>query len=752
MVGTVAYMSPEQVRAKELDARTDLFSFGAVLYEMTTGAVPFRGEGSGVIFDAILHKAPTALVRLNPEVPLELERIINKALEKDRELRYQHASEMRADLKRLKRETESGRVVAEAPAPSSASVAAVSSADASASASIPAAHMSSSSGKLIAVAVVIGLLIAGSGYGVYSLLSHKAAPPFENFTISQITNNGKSGLAAISPDGKYLLSVVIDKGKQSLWLRNVPTNSDAQVIPPADVSYYTLMFSPDGNTIYFGKLENTVGGLLNLYRAPVLGGSPQLVVRNIDSNITFSPDGKRIAYTRENDPEVGMGLVLTANPDGSDEKVSARGPAPATPLFLAWSPDGRQIAGSVGRQTGALGTIKTLDASSGRAQVLAHFNDWVVDELAWTPDGQGLLFVYAPLRFVSAPHQIGYVSYPHAQFHFITKDTNSHVTLTLSADAKTLATVQQKITNSIDLLPVAGSVTGSPRPALPEDKELWDFTWVGNNELLVSEYTKLLRVSADGSNNTMLLSDPNASIDGQAVCGGEASAANSGAETARSVVFVWLGHGSDPTKRNIWRANLDGSHVRQITDGKADTYPVCSPDGKWIYYLNASAWQINRVAWDGGTPEVVPGTLVPNSLVTGGASVSPDGRLLAFAIALNAATGSVDTKLALVSLGGPQAESSMRFLDGPPNVSGRPEFTPDGKSVVYPVRESGVDNLWMQPIEGNGPSSGGHQITKFQSDTIYRLQFSPDGKQLGVMRTHREADIVLLRDAIASSQ
>src|SRR3984885_10383242 len=245
-VGTVAYMSPEQVRGKELDARTDLFSFGVVLYEMATGALPFRGDTSGVITDAILNRAPVAPVRLNPDVPSKLEDIINKALEKDRDLRYQHASEMRADLKRLRRDTDSGRISSS----ESGAVQGLAPETVSSSASAVAVQPSVKPARTKYVLMAACLALLAVAFAAYHF-GNGSNPPSGPAKIMQISQwNKPMNDARLSPDGHSVAFVSPVGGIAQVFL--MPTSGGEPLqITNDEADKYIQNFSPDGKEIYY---------------------------------------------------------------------------------------------------------------------------------------------------------------------------------------------------------------------------------------------------------------------------------------------------------------------------------------------------------------------------------------------------------------------------------------------------------------------------------------------------------------------
>jgi eukaryotic-like serine/threonine-protein kinase len=737
-LGTIAYMSPEQVRGEELDARTDLFSFGLVLYEMATGRQAFTGNTSGMIFHAILEREPVPAARVNPELPAALDGIISKALEKNLKLRYQTARDLGADLRRVKRDTDSasgrggsGRVTA------AHGGTAVEEASAARGMSAPSVAPGSSAvalaakqnkGKLALVAVVLLALVAGAAYGIYALLHREVTIPFQHYTATQLTHSGNVVATAISPDGNFVLNVVNNKGMESLWLFNVGTSSDTQILAPEANQHRAPVFSTDGNYIYYRKARNQTAFLMDLVRLPVLGGTQQLITKDVDKGPAISPDGQRMALLRYNDPEYGKLRVILANLDGSDEQVlKIDTDYEFSPP--AWSPDGKQLAFGLFsvKSKNADVAIGSLDVASKTEKSLAKFTDRYVDAVAWTADGRGILFNFDP-KNTSAREQIGYLSIRSGETRDITNDLYGYVGIQLSRDSKSLATIQSRYQESIVVQPPGGAAT--TRNTIPVATRAFD--WLNATELVAARGGKVERLPLDGSPPTNLVADTRGWINDAEVCA-----------QGKYIVFEWFSKDGQ-IDAALWRMEADGTHLQRLTTGEYDGRPACSPDGKWLYFLKVAdvATTLMRMPVEGGAAEELSVLPAPNTqLGLYGMGMSRDGRWLAVSYTEYKLESLVE-KIALVSLDD-SAHPSARLIDTDSRFSDLVKMSPDGKYVTSVIRDQGEFRVWGQPLDGGA----GRALSDSGADKILDYKWSPDGKSLAVEREHVESDAVLLRDS-----
>ena len=769
VMGTVAYMSPEQALAeRDVDHRTDIYSLGAVLYEMATGRVPFVGESVSKTIDKIVHEQPEAMARFNYDVPAALDLVVRKALRKRRDERYQTAHDLLVDLRALQDElgftsqqqqqhrsvapdASGGQTTVTGLTASSGGEQATLMLDGGAQSRVrttafagadtqPAAARTSESPRrrrhpalIAAVAFVAASAVSFAGYLVYHVISvHRHAEeeraPFaslQEMKITKLPSPGLMGTAAISPDGKFIARTVYDGGRISLRLRQVASTGEKEIVPAFEGNIRGVAFARDGDSVYYvAQTDPNVPP--ELRRVSILGGDSQKIVADVEGAVTLSPDGAQLAFVRF-DPKTKEHRLVVADAGGGGERVLAARKPPVYLKNVAWSPDGKLVACVVSGtdKDGYYTNVEGVLVADGSSRSISAARWRNVGSIEWMPDGSGLLLAGRDRASLpSTPEQVWFVPPAGGAARRVTNDTNYYVVLSLTADARTLLAGLRDESGHVWIAPGGDSARARQITPAAGDKPL-GIAWTPDGRVvygvMANDQMDVWIVNADGTGQRQLTSDA-------ALEGGLAVSPD-----GRHVVFASTRAGAP----NIWRMDIDGANARPLTSGNTNDYnPSVSPDGEWVFFESrragkASIW---KVSIDGGEASRVTerALRVP--------SVSPDGKLLA-AVDETPPT----RKLVLLTAAGGEPVREFTLSEETKGMFSTffPRWTADSRSVCYVDRPDKVTwNVWCQPVGGGKPAP----LTNFKSKGIIYFALSPDGRRLALSLNDVTADVILIRD------
>jgi Tol biopolymer transport system component len=697
IIGTVAYMSPEQAEGKTVDPRSDIFSLGVMLHELGTGERPFKGDTNVSVISSILKDTPGSITDINPGLPAGLSKIIRRSLAKDPSRRYQTATDLRNELEELKQEVDSGVTVSMAAPRTSAS------------------RPSPPRAKWIAGAAV--LAVAAVALTLYFIKGRTEIAPELTFVpdrFTRLTSGGNAFLAALSGDGRYVVHIKNTGLEPGLWVRQTATSSDVQIVPPARVRYDGLTYSPDGDYVYY-VIYSLTGGVGTLHRVPVLGGPSQRVLEDVDSRITFAPDGKQFAFMR-GAPSEGTSFLMMADANGANVREVARLAPPEQFQLLgpSWSPDGRTILASAQSLRGGPNVlVYAVDAGGGSLRPIGRQRWRNVGDLEWLPDGRG--FVMSAADPTATGPQLWQVDYPSGEARRITNDLNNYIGVSLSSDARTMVTVQAENTSNLWVMPGDDLARGKQlTTGRGRGDGLNGLAWSPDGRLIfgsiASGRPEIWTMDADGGNARQLSNDESPSV------------APSPSPDGRYIVFQKL----KSEGVYIWRMAADGSDAKALTTGGAEFQPVVSADGRTVYFNSPASGQPipYKVSIDGGeTVKISNDYFRP-------VGVSPDGRLL-----LGIGWDAAERRSAMGTLA---AEGgTVQLLKHIPGVGAI--WAPGGQAVTHiAVLPEGLA-LMTTPLSG-GPS----KLLFRPRENLFTFAWSPDGRQFAVAQGSGSSDVVLI--------